>query len=418
MCRRPARPSAALTLLLTALLGSACGLSPAADSATSPPSARPVVDTSSLEVLQPTVWVCRPGMVDDACGTGLDATTVDRRGPAGTVPMQRAADPGADCFYLYPTVSQVGLGNAPLKATGTEIAAVRAQAARFGSVCRVFAPVYEQYTVVSRLLPAGPSPFARAVAYADVESAWHDYLINDNHGRPVVLVGDDQGAEMLLRLLREEIEPNAGERALLVSALLVGADVRVRAGASTGGDLASIPACERHDEWGCVVAYSAYQGDPPADALFGLPTAPSRGTSATDDLPTSAADLRTLCTNPAALGGGKGMLEPYLPTARLVGDSLPGLAAANLPAADTGFVTYPDYLTAECRESAGRAWLAVTPSPAEGGDVRSLPAIDSPPSWGLHFAEFSLTLGDLVELAGRQTVAYLAEHPAPARGHG
>ncbi|OHV42819.1 DUF3089 domain-containing protein [Pseudofrankia sp. BMG5.36] len=420
MRRCPARPPTVLTtLLLALLLGSACGQTPASDPATAPGSpTNPAVDTSALAVNHPTVWVCRPGTVDDDCAGGLDVTIVGPSGPTFALPFQPAANPPADCFYVYPTVSGVGLGNAPLKATDAEIAMVRAQAARFASVCRVFAPAYQQYTVVSRLQPDGPDDLSRAVAFADVQSAWNDYLLNDNQGRPVVLVGDDQGAEMLLRLLREEIEPDAGQRALLVSALLVGADVRVRAGALTGGDLTKIPACQRHDEFGCVVAYSAYQGDAPADAQFGLPSAPSRGVAATADLTDDPSDLRTLCTNPAALGGGEAELEPYLPTARLVGALLPGLSPENLPAADTGFVTYPEFLTAECRQAGGRAWLAVTPRPVPGGDLRSLPVIESPPSWGLHFAEFSLTLGDLVELAGRQTTAYLGAHQALAGGHG
>ncbi|OHV35816.1 MULTISPECIES: DUF3089 domain-containing protein [Pseudofrankia] len=421
MRRCSARPPAVLTLLLTLLLGSACGRTPASDPATAPASpTNPAIDTADLTVAHPTVWVCRPGTVDDNCAAGLDATTVGPAGPMGTEPFGPAANPGADCFYLYPTVSRVAAGNAPLKATDTEIAVVRAQAARFATVCRVFAPAYEQYSVVSRLQPDGPSDIARSIAFSDVQSAWNDYLLNDNQGRPVVLVGDDQGAEMLLRLLQEEIEPDAGQRALLVSALLVGADVRVAAdaGALTGGDLTKIPACQRHDEFGCVVAYSAYEGDAPADARFGLPSAPSRGTAATADLEAAPTDLRTLCTNPAALGGGKAVLEPYLPTAALIGASLPGLSPANLPAAGTGFVTYPDFLTAECQQAGGRAWLTVTPEPAPNGDTRSLPAIESPPSWGLHFDEFSLTLGDLVELAGRQTAAYLGAHQPPAGNHG
>jgi len=415
MRRCPARPSAALALLLTLAVGSACGRAPAVDQATAPASPTDSkINLAGLVVIHPTVWVCRPGSVDDACASGLDATTVGPAGPTGTVPFQAAANPAVDCFYVYPTVSQVAVASAPLKATDTELAAVRAQAARFSSTCRVFAPAYQQYTVVSRLQAGGPSTATRDLAFADVQSAWNDYLLNDNQGRPVVLVGDDQGAEMLLRLLREEIEPDASQRALLVSALLVGADVRVRTGQVTGGDLATIPACQRHDEFGCVVAYSAYAGTPPADALFGLPSAPSRGLTASAGIGQAVTGLQTLCNNPAALGGGAATLEPYLPSARLVGSALPGLSPENLPAADTGFVTYPEFLEAECHQEAGRAWLAVTSEPAWDGDGRSVPVVQSPPSWGLHFVEFSLTLGDLVELAARQSTAYLAAHPSSA----
>jgi hypothetical protein len=402
-----------VVLLAVLLLGSACARQQADATATS----RNATVTANLAVIHPTVWVCRPGMIDDNCATNLDATVIGSNGPSGTETFRPATTPAVDCFYLYPTVSQVGLANAPLKATDTEIAVVRAQAARFGADCRVFAPAYEQYSVVSRLQAGGPAQAARDLAYADVRSAWNDYLLNDNGGRPVALIGDDQGSEMLLRLLQDEIEPDQGQRALLVSALLVGADVRVRPGALTGGDLTLIPACTRHDQFGCVVAYSAFQGTAPANALFGVPTAPSRG----QDAAAATGRLQALCTNPAALAGGAAPLSPYLPTQTLLPDAqlddgvLPGLSSANMPAASTGFVSYPNFLSAACEQAGDHAWLAVTPQPAAEGDVRALPTLNTPASWGLHFTEFYLTLGDLVDLVARQSAAYLAANPAGSR---
>jgi hypothetical protein len=176
-----------------------------------------------------------------------------------------------------------------------------------------------------------------------------------------------------------------------------------------------MPACTRHDEYGCVVAFSAFQGIPPADALFGQPVAWSRGPAAA----AGASRLQALCTNPAALGGGEEVLNPYLPTPTLLpnpdadqGVVLPGLLSENLPAATTGFVSYPDYLTATCDQFGGSAWLDVTAHPAGDGDVRVLPSMVSPPSWGLHFTEFYLVLGDLVTLVDRQSAAYFADHPS------
>ncbi|MBL7522909.1 DUF3089 domain-containing protein [Frankia sp. CNm7] len=404
MRRCSASPLAVLTPLLTLLLVSACARPGDEHPSTSPTSTQGPSISADVAVAHPTVWVCRPGTVNDNCAFGLDTTVVGPIGSPSIESFQAASKPPLDCFYVYPTVSRAPLANAPLRATPTEIAVVRAQAARFATTCRVFAPVYQQYTVVSRLQPGGPADDSRDLAFADVRSAWNDYLLNDNDGRPVVLVGDDQGAEMLLRLLREQIEPDASQRALLVSALLVGADVRVPRDALVGGDLAVLPACQRHDEFGCVVAFSAYRGDAPADAWFGRPAARSRGHDAEVVRALANSDLRVLCTNPAALGGGAAELSPYLPTAQVGGALLPGRPAGSLPAEQTGFVTYPGRFFAECRQAGDRSWLAVTPRPGSGDPM---PTLNTPASWGLHFAEFNLALGDLTTLVHRQATAYL-----------
>jgi hypothetical protein len=381
------------TLLLAVVilsLGAACAR-PGSTPTTS--DTQVTIDTHATH---PTVWLCRPGMVDNPCEGGLDATVVESTGPAGTTDFQPAASPPVDCFYVYPTVSKVGLANAPLRATDNETAEVRAQAARFGQSCRVFAPLYQQYTIVSLLQKSGPSQQARQLAYADVRSAWHDYLVNDNDGRPVALIGQDQGAEHLARLLREDVEPVPAVRRLLVSAYLVGTNVLVTKGSDTGGDLTDTEACRRHDQFGCVVSFSAYATDPPVDAAFGRVSARDR-----------TAGRQALCTNPAALGGEAAQLHPYLPTTHLGGGDLPGQPTDARPDESTGFVTYPRFLFGQCRTVGDRTWLTIQPWPAPG-DVRRLPALDTSAAWGLHVDEFSLVLGDLVTLLGRQSAAYLA----------
>ena len=73
----------------------------------------------------------------------------------------------------------------------SETDTVRAQVARFASVCRVFAPVYRSITL-GGLICAGPE--AREIAYGDVVDAWRSYVIDHNDGRGVVLIGHSQGA--------------------------------------------------------------------------------------------------------------------------------------------------------------------------------------------------------------------------------
>jgi len=53
-------------------------------------------------------------------------------------------------------------------------------------------------------------------------SAWKDYLDNFIQGRPVIIIGDSQGAIVLANLIAAQVDPNPVVRSQLVSALLIG----------------------------------------------------------------------------------------------------------------------------------------------------------------------------------------------------
>jgi hypothetical protein len=223
-------------VLLVLVLAAACSSS-TSTTPTPTPSATPAL----LPVAHPTVWLCRPGLPANPCEGGLDATVVTATGAARVEPLAMGPTP-VDCFYVYPTVSEAKTLNAPLRATAAEVRTVRAQAARFSSACRVFAPVYRQLTVQALFEGRFGDAAARALAHRDVVSAWHDYL-NHNPGRRFVLIGHSQGSFELLRLLQEEVDGNPALRSRLVSALLPGGNLEVAPGKDTGGDLHNIPPC-------------------------------------------------------------------------------------------------------------------------------------------------------------------------------
>jgi hypothetical protein len=339
----------------------------AGGSAAAPASTAPT--NPALPTTHPTVWLCRPGLPANPCEGDLDATVV---GPAGSrpEPFRPAADPPVDCFYVYPTVSPAPTRNAPLRAGPAEIRTVRAQAARFAEVCRLYAPVYRQ--ISSRGLATGglTDRRARALAHADVVSAWHDFLTRYSAGRRFVLIGHSQGTFELTQLVQEEIDGNAGLRRRLVSALLIGGYVGVRPGRDTG-DLTNVPACRRPGQTGCVVAYNSYAGVPPPGSIFGRPSS----------------GREILCTNPAALAGGPAPLRPYLP-------------ANELGRSGGGFVAYPGALRGQCRKRAGVSWLDVTGTTPQARQL--LRAATTQPAWGLHRADVTLALGDLVALVRTQ----------------
>ncbi|MBK5307064.1 MAG: DUF3089 domain-containing protein [Frankiaceae bacterium] len=360
------RPRSLVAVVL--LLGSA-SCSSSGPAAGPPPSPTPPAPSD-------TVWACRPGLAGNPCDKDLDATVVQAGGARSRVAFVPAAGLKADCFYVYPTVSQAPSDNAPRTVTPEVVDVVHAQAALFSSVCRVFAPVYQQVTTRALLSGRYFDPAAQKVAYQDVRAAWLDYLAHDNNGRPYVLIGHSQGSLVLSRLITDEIEPDASTRGRLLSAILIGSNVTAARGSDIGGTFTKIPACRTAGQRGCVIAYSSYAVTPPSYSLFGR---------------SSSTGIDVLCTDPTVLAGAAGAAHPFVPAGRVTAGprALPG----------TGFVSYPGGIRVACRTAAGATWLHVSTVPGSG-----VPPFEAAlgPAWGLHVADVTLALGDLVEAVRRQ----------------
>ena len=335
----------------------------------------------------PSSWLCRPGQTD-ACSAPLTSTVVS---PADGALSKRTytADPAApiDCFYVYPTVSQERTPNADLSPGAAEQGAATRQFARFGAVCRTFAPLYRQTTLAA--MRGEVQGADRQLAYADVLAAWRYYLQHDNNGRGVVLVGHSQGSSVLARLIAEQIDGKPVQRQL-VSAIITGTDVQVPVGRDVGGSFAHIPLCRRPDQTGCIIAYSSYlAADPPGSgAYFGKAAGPGSNDA---------------CVNPGALADAGAVLDAELPA---VGD------VAKL--FGTTFVENPGLILAACTTVGDRTFLAVRIK-AEGvgaaGLNRALTALDArDPNWGLHAIDINLALGDLTRIVARQGRAWLAQN--------
>ena len=318
-------------------------------------------------------------MTSDPCDLSLVSTAVHSDGTLVREPAPVPRQP-VDCFYIYPTVSRAQSTNAPLKVTDAEGQVARGQVARFSSVCRVFAPIYRQLTVHALFTGKYGDADARATSHADVVAAWHDYLARNPHRR-FVLIGHSQGTLELLQLLRDEIDPNPALRSRLVSALLLGGMLKVPAGSTVGGDLKHIPLCTSNRQHSCVIAYNSFAAPPPSTGLFGRAD--------------RVRHLVAACTNPAALGGGEGSLQPYFPAGLY---ARPETNVGGAERVTTAFVGYPDYLSSQCQHKGDYVWLQVTVH-AVPGDRRpsSLPMLLGP-AWGLHLIDVNLALGNLVSL--------------------
>jgi Protein of unknown function (DUF3089) len=344
-----------------------------------------------------TVWLCRPGLKDNPCTASLTTTVVRGNGSRSVQRFSPTKNPPVDCFYVYPTVSLQGTLNANLDVDPEERTVATQQASRFSQVCRVYAPIYPQLTETA-VAQGAINPRTTAVAYRGLLAAWNDYLAHDNHGRGVVVIGHSQGAALLIGLIKREIDPNPGERHLLVSALLMGGNVAVPKNKVVGGDFAHIPACQANAQTGCVIAYSTFNAPPPADSYYGRL---STSINAHDGIePTSLTGLQVLCTNPASLNGGSAPLVPYFRSDGQV---------------STPWVSYPNLYRARCRTAQGASWLQVT-STARRGDSRPLVQQTSGPASGLHPDDVNLALGNLIDVVRSESAAYVGANAAATTG--
>jgi hypothetical protein len=152
-------------------------------------------------------WLCRPGR-HDACVVDLTTTAVTADGTLTRETWSPNPDAKVDCFYVYPTVSTDTTPNSGMTPGPGERGAVETQLARFGSKCRLYAPMYRQITLagLEAQLLGRPTAVDTALAYHDVLDAWNYYLAHDNQGRGVVLIGHSQGARWLTVLIMREIE--------------------------------------------------------------------------------------------------------------------------------------------------------------------------------------------------------------------
>ena len=347
----------------------------------------------------PEAWLCRPGR-PGACEVDLSTTVLARDGRA-TVERARL-DPKApvDCFYVYPTVSTDTTTNSDLVPDAAERNVVRLQLARFGTKCRLFAPMYRQLTLAAmmRANAAGiESPDFLGLGYEDVRAAWRYYLAHDNGNRGIVLIGHSQGTVILEELIRREIEGTPME-SRIVSALLIGAPggILVPRGRDTGGTFAHLPLCRAATQTGCVVAYSAFRitAPPAANTRFGLST---------------DSTLVAACTNPAALGGGEAALNGYFDaaggTALPLGPTDPWTVGGR--PIGTPMVRVVGLLMGQCRSNSFATYLAVTVQRGPGSPASRDIQGDLVEPLGLHLVDMEVAMGNLVDLVGQQTRSYL-----------
>lgn len=114
----------------------------------------------------------------------------------------------ADLFIVCPTVDLGTDGHTNMSLTDENIkgnftGALNMQRGIYEKNCRMYAPYYRQATLADYTLPRQDAAAYFDLAYSDVRAAFLYYMHHENNGRPFVLSGFSQGAEMCLRLLKE-----------------------------------------------------------------------------------------------------------------------------------------------------------------------------------------------------------------------
>lgn len=390
-------------VVFTLALAGVCVIVPTLASAQPAAQAPAGASAAPNDYTQDANWLCRPGR-KDSCAIDLTAAVVAGDGAVTREPFTANPNPPVDCFYVYPTVSTDSGANSDMSPDDAERNVVAHQAARFASVCRVFAPSYRQITLAGLrvVMAGGLNALSGGVAYSDVRDAWRDYLKRDNGGRGVVLIGHSQGTFLLTRLLQEEIDGKPVQKQL-VSALLTGGTVTVPKGARTGGSFKSLPVCQSAGDTGCIISFATFRSTvpAPADSLFGR----------------APAGQVAVCTNPVTFNESAGDLHAYFGTARpLIAQAQPVTTKwTATKAVEEPWVSVPGLVSARCVTNEHATFLEITVH-GNPGDPRTddIPGDLGAPgrplaSWGLHLVDLNLTMGNLLDVVRKQAAAWSAK---------
>lgn len=349
-------------------------------------AARPA-DASAEE----TVWACKPGQSDDLCAGTIAGKTMPV--PSQALTYSRPANPGVDCFYLYPTQSGQSTPNSNLEKDPEIRRTVVQQARMFSTTCRVFAPMYRQVTYSGNQSHGSPDV---EVAYESAKAGFLDYLRNYNNGRGFIMIGHSQGSAHTARLIDELVDTDASLRRRFVGAIAPGANIHVPIGENIGGMYENVPACSKPGQFGCLVAYSMYNGYPGNTPQFA--NVASGYWIYPEDRP-DPASYEVVCTDPSILSGNPGKLAPLINS-----DYLLSTPDTETPAP---WREFPDQVEAECARENGSHWLDVSiTANADPILVTMIPAVTGGTN-NYHVPEVNLAEADLLKIAASQTQAYL-----------
>src|SRR4029077_19867741 len=128
------------------------------------------------------------GLAGSPCISDLTTAVTDTSGKTSIKHIRADPNAKADCFYVYPTVSYQKTTQADLTIDPEERSIALYQADYYSRSCKVYAPMYRQFTLGAANAartpgpprPAGP-PTNPQTAFADVDGAFLEYMHKYNH---------------------------------------------------------------------------------------------------------------------------------------------------------------------------------------------------------------------------------------------
>ncbi|MFH1692560.1 MAG: DUF3089 domain-containing protein [Candidatus Omnitrophota bacterium] len=160
-----------------------------------------------------------------------------------------------DVFWVYPTVySSKEHWNMPLNDEHTKEKAKKATLkfmGVFSNASNVYAPYYRQAGIAVLSADESDNKKVLGIATKDVENAFKYYMSNANDGKPFIIAGHSQGANIILSIMKD-LFSDASIRKNLVAAYIIGWSV-------TQEDLKKYPflkIAKTPDETGGIITYN------------------------------------------------------------------------------------------------------------------------------------------------------------------
>jgi len=158
-------------------------------------------------------------IISTGCGKQQKATDYSAAGSWAYCEMEDDQK-AADVFFVCPTVYGGAEKECNMRLDDVEtktnfLGAINMEKGIYDADCRFFAPYYRQAGFLAYTMAVKEREPYLALAYSDVKAAFEYYMEHYNEGRPVVLAGFSQGADMCIRLMKDCFADEENNRLLV-----------------------------------------------------------------------------------------------------------------------------------------------------------------------------------------------------------